>query len=122
MSRSRAAGEPWQTREELLRFGLDGGIASVPVDGHPRLTTDLVIHVDNYRSDQHGAEPARWTQLKNRFDGQASYTQEVPREQRNAVGHSRQQVQVRDSEGQCQARRIETVNGAFVADSTGCQP
>ena len=122
MSRSRAAGEPWQTREELLRFGLDGGIASVPVDGHPRLTTDLVIHVDDYRSQQDGAAPARWTQLNNRFDGQASYTQEVPREQRNAVGHSRQQVQMRDSEGQCQARRIETVNGAFVADSTGCQP
>lgn len=118
--RTRTPGQPWQTTQTDLRFGLDGGIVTQPVDGHPRLTTDLVIHIDEDRSEQTGdAAPLR-TSSRNRFDGAASYTQEVPREQRNAVGHSRQHVEVRDASGTCQGRTIASRNGRFAPDQAGC--
>lgn len=124
--RTRLAGQAWRTREAVLKFGLDGGIRTQPVEGHPRLTTDLAIHIDEEHSDDADAgtaqKPGASTRVSNRFEGEASYTQGVPREQRNAVGHSRQHVETRDAQGQCKGRRIATVNGYFTEDRQGCAP
>lgn len=116
----RDAGQAPVRHEQALRFRLDGGIRTVPESGHPRLTTDLVIEAGEEQRRQHGDQPAQWMRIDNRFAGEAAYTQDVPREQRRATGHSRQQFHLQDSDGRCQARTIATVNGYFSEDSTEC--
>lgn len=116
----RAAGQAPQVEERALAFSLDGGIRTVPEAGNPRLTTDLVIQANASTRRQQGDAPAIWTQVENRFQGEAGYTQKVPREQRRATGHSRQDFRMTDSAGTCQAHRLATVNGYFTEDDTTC--
>ena len=118
---TRIAGQPAQVEERTLAFRLDGGIRTTPEAGNPRLTTDLVIQADESTRLRQG-EAATWTKVENRFEGEAAYTQKVPREQRRATGHSRQSFRMTDSAGTCQARRLATVNGYFTEDDTTCTP
>ncbi len=114
-------GQPSQRHEQRLEFSLDGGIATAPEQGHPRLTTDLAIEAnEEYRTTGNAPEPA-WIRIGNRFEGEASYTQEVPREQRRATARSRQTWEQRDSTGQCERRTIANRNGRFIEDQrTDC--
>ncbi|MGS1080228.1 peptide-N4-asparagine amidase [Pseudoxanthomonas beigongshangi] len=116
----RVAGEAAVVDENALTFSLDGGIRTAPEAGNPRLTTDLVIQADASARRQQGDAAASWTKVENRFQGEAAYTQKVPREQRRAIGHSRQDFRMTDSTGACQARRIATVNGYFTEDDSAC--
>lgn len=118
--RVEAPGQPASTRVQSLEFGLDGGIRTQPENGHPRLTTDLVIRANEEHRRTAGDGPARWSRVRNVFDGAASYTQEVPREQRHATGRSRQRYEWRDSEGGCRGRTLSTVNGYFTEDRNPC--
>ncbi|WP_242111831.1 peptide-N4-asparagine amidase [Luteimonas aquatica] len=99
------------------RFGLDGTLQTRPVDGKPRLTTALDLH-DQATQVRDGA----WTRTRDRFVGTASYTGQVPREQRNATADTRQSWRREDSAGGCAERRIENRNGRFVVDERGCLP
>lgn len=117
---TRVAGQPAVVEEKALAFSLDGGIRTVAEAGNPRLTTDLIIQADETSQRRQGDAPATWTRVENRFEGEASYTQKVPREQRRATGRSRQDFRMTDSAGACQARHIATVNGYFIEDSSDC--
>ena len=97
-------------------FGLEGGIATAEVEGRPRLTTTLAIEDDmDSRSETAGSAP-RWIRTRNRFDGSASYTQEVPREQRRATARSSQAYTLQDSDGHCLNHLLRSVNGRFIED------
>ena len=117
---TRVAGQAAVVEEKALAFSLDGGIRTVAEAGNPRLTTDLIIQADETSQRRQGDAPATWTRVENRFEGEASYTQKVPREQRRATGRSRQDFRMTDSAGACQARHIATVNGYFIEDSSDC--
>lgn len=117
---TQAAGQSAVIEEKALAFSLDGGIRTVAEAGNPRLTTDLVIQADETNQRRQGDAAASWTKVENRFEGEAAYTQKVPREQRRATGHSRQDFRMTDSAGACQARHIATVNGYFTEDDTTC--
>ncbi len=102
------------------RFGLFGGIATVTDNGNPRLTTTLRIHDDaEVRLDTDGKET--WNESHDVFDGSASYTMKVPREQRRATASTSQDYHYRDSTGACVARRIESRDGRFLPDREGCE-
>ncbi len=101
------------------RFGLDGALVTAKVDGKPRLTTTLDIHDDAKRTEA-SAAGTRSSLTRDRFTGTASYTSDVPREQRNATARSRQ-VWRREDDGGCQQRSIASVNGYFVEDQSGCK-
>jgi Peptide N-acetyl-beta-D-glucosaminyl asparaginase amidase A. len=109
-----------QVNKQTLRFGLDGGISTSKADGKPRLTTTLIIHDDADRRRGEGTAVAAWSETRDRFDGSAAYTAGVPREQRRATAHSRQQYQQRDHSGACYRRAISSRNGRFAADAVGC--
>ena len=102
------------------RFGLDGSLETHPAEGKPRLTTTLDIHDDTRRGHAQD-DRSTWTLTRDRFTGTASYTGDVPREQRNATAHTQQRHRVETSSGDCTERRIENRNGRFVADETGCK-
>lgn len=110
-----------RTEQQALRFGLDGSIQVVQVAGKPRLTTTLDIHDEAEHRQRRGRREVGWSQTRDRFQGSAAYTSGVPREQRNAVGHSRQTWSQRGADG-CQQRTIEQRNGVFAADVSGCAP
>jgi hypothetical protein len=109
-----------QVDAQTLRFSLDGSIVTREIDGKPRLTTTLAIRdaIERRRSD--GGRVTTWNEARDRFDGSASYTGEVPREQRRATGHSRQQYRQHDQAGRCYQRIIGSRNGRFVEDVAGC--
>ncbi len=116
--RKPARGEATTTTLDQ-RFGLDGSLATHPREGKPRLTTTLDIH-DDTRHTRTQAGNTAWTQTRDRFTGTASYTGDVPREQRDATAHTQQRYRIESSDGACFERRIENRNGRFVADQTGC--
>lgn len=124
----------WRDREVLVRkpargaartttldrrFGLDGALVTRAADGHPRLTTTLDIHDDALQATETGGAP-RWTRIRDRYTGTASYTGEVPREQRAATADTRQAWRREDSDGGCEQRTLANVNGRFTEDRRGC--
>jgi hypothetical protein len=102
------------------RFGIEGAIDTVKVDGKPRLTTTLTLNDDSEYRQSADERVTAWNEKRDRFDGSASYTGDVPRSERNATGHSRQEFLRRDSNGGCERRILRSQNGRFVEDVSGC--
>ena len=102
------------------RFGIEGAIDIVKVNGKPRLTTTLTLNDDSELRQSEDERVTAWNEKRDRFDGSASYTGDVPRSERNATGHSRQELLQRDSNGDCQRRILRSRNGRFVEDLRGC--
>lgn len=107
-----------ETRDS--RFGIEGAIDTVKVDGKPRLTTTLTLNDDSELRQSEDERVIAWNEKRDRFDGNASYTGEVPRAERNATGRSRQEFLQRDSKGGCERRILHSRNGRFVEDLRGC--
>jgi hypothetical protein len=102
------------------RFGIEGAIDTVKVDGKPRLTTTLTLNDDSEVRRSEDERVTAWNETRDRFDGSASYTGDVPRAERNATGHSRQEFLQRDSNGGCERRILRSRNGRFIEDLHGC--
>ena len=137
ISRKSSAGVVSETIEQ--NFGFDGGIGEVSLEGgsagkpgekgdatektdpKARLTTDIRIHDDSEIVHARDGKTTSTLQTRDRFAGSASYSRGVPREQRNATGHSHQDYLARDHEGNCWRRVLSTINGSFVEDTTGCK-
>ena len=105
-----------------LHFGLEGAIETeFGDDAKPRrLTTTLAIHDDADLRHRRGGDDLGWRETRDRFSGSASYRTGVPRDQRQATGHSTQTYESRDSDGDCYRRTIATRSGRFVRDQAGC--
>ena len=115
-SSDRQAGQVALT---TLRYSLDGGIATAMENGNPRLTTTLRIRDDAEVRDEAAGKPT-WRESHDVFEGGASYTAKVPREQRRATASTRQEYRYRDDTGACFARVITANNGRFAPDVEGC--
>ncbi|HEY1139281.1 MAG TPA: peptide-N4-asparagine amidase [Lysobacter sp.] len=111
---------PLRAETRDARFGIEGAIDTVKVDGKPRLTTTLTLNDDSELRQSEDERVTAWEETRDRFDGAASYTGEVPRAERNATGNSRQEFLQRDSSGKCERRVLRTRNGRFVEDVRGC--
>ena len=135
---SRKNGGAVESESIEQNFGFDGGIGMVALEGGSagkpgekgdatektdpkvRLTTQIHIHDDGEIVRTRDGETISAVQTRDRFAGSASYNRGVPREERNAVAHSRQEFLRRDREGHCQRRVLRTINGRFVEDASGC--
>ncbi|PHQ52561.1 peptide-N4-asparagine amidase A [Streptomyces cinnamoneus] len=63
--------------------------------------------------------PPRWTRLDDTYTGDASYNQDVPRDQRHATGVSRERYRLQGS-GVCYDRTLATAQGELTEDSRRC--
>jgi hypothetical protein len=111
---------PLQAQTHDQRFGIEGAIDTLKIDGKPRLTTTLMLYDD---ADHRRSEDERviaWSERRDRFDGSASYTGDVPRAERNATGHSRQEFLSRDQSGKCERWILRSLNGRFDQNASGC--
>ena len=135
VTRKGEAGVESETVEH--RFGFDGGIGQVPLEGGTagrpgekgdatektdpkvRLTTDIRIHDDVRTMIARDGEPRSTRRTRDRFAGTASYNRGVPREARDAVADTRQSYRV-EQDGRCWQRVVASRNGSFVADRSGC--
>ncbi|MFC9278494.1 peptide-N4-asparagine amidase [Streptomyces collinus] len=60
-----------------------------------------------------------WSRLDDTYTGDAAYTIDVPRDQRHAVGTSRERYRVHGSAG-CYDRELATAQGALTEDRSRC--
>lgn len=101
------------------RYAIDGEIRTEKVDGFDRLTTELKLDDDADRQRFRGKRIIASTATRDHFEGSASYTSGVPREKRNAVGHSKQRYTVREG-NRCYDRTIAQENGFVSEDRDDC--
>ncbi|CAM5254948.1 hypothetical protein SALBM135S_01540 [Streptomyces alboniger] len=67
----------------------------------------------------HGGRRAGWSVTDDRYDGDATYTANVPREERHAVGTSRERYRQYGDSG-CHDRTLATEQGALTVDRRRC--
>jgi hypothetical protein len=119
---ARRIGEgPLLAETQDRQFGIEGAIDTVKVSDKPRLTTTLTLHDDSEVRSSEDERVSAWSETRDRFDGSASYTGDVPRAERNATGHSRQEYFARDQNGKCERRVLRNRNGRIIEDASGCR-
>ena len=101
------------------RYAIDGGITTDKAEGGDRLTTALKLDDASRTQRFRGKRVVASTETQDRFEGSAFYTSGVPREKRNAVGHSKQRYTVRAGD-RCYDRTIAQENGFITEDRDGC--
>lgn len=135
---SRKTGKDTESDSIEQTFGFDGSISMLPLEGGSagkpgekgdasektdpklRLTTEIRIHDDVDTASTRNGQRQTTLTIRDRFTGSASYSRGVPREDRNATGHSRQEFLRRDQAGNCERRVLSTINGRFIEDASGC--
>jgi hypothetical protein len=85
-----------------------------------RLTTEIRVDDEAEWLRHRGKSVVASKESGDYFEGRAAYTSGVPREKRNAIGHSQQRSTRRDSEGFCYDRTIAQRNGVVIDDRNGC--
>lgn len=67
----------------------------------------------------HGGRRTAWSRLDNSYTGDATYTANVPRDQRHAVGTTSERYRLYGSRG-CHDRTLTTVQGVLTEDRRRC--
>ncbi|MFF9030015.1 peptide-N4-asparagine amidase [Streptomyces iakyrus] len=67
----------------------------------------------------HGGRRTAWSRLDNSYTGDATYTANVPRDQRHAVGTTSERYRLRGSHG-CYDRTLTAVQGVLTEDRNRC--
>ncbi|MEU4494119.1 peptide-N4-asparagine amidase [Streptomyces sp. NPDC023998] len=67
----------------------------------------------------HGGKRLTWARLDDTYSGDATYTANVPRDQRHAVGTTAERYRLRGSGG-CYDRSLQTVQGVVTEDRRRC--
>ncbi len=84
-----------------------------------RLRTEIALGDRAESVTRHGGRRANWSVLDDRYDGDATYTANVPREERQALGTSRERYRLIGDDG-CHDRTLATVQGILTRDSRRC--
>ncbi|MFK4066986.1 peptide-N4-asparagine amidase [Streptomyces sp. NPDC029674] len=84
-----------------------------------RLRTEISLGDRAESTTKQGGRRTGWSVLDDRYDGDATYTVNVPREQRHAVGTSRERYRLLGDAG-CYDRSISTVQGTLTEDRRRC--
>ncbi|MEU0895017.1 peptide-N4-asparagine amidase [Streptomyces massasporeus] len=84
-----------------------------------RLRTVLTLGDRATVVDTHGGRRTAWSRLDNSYTGDATYTANVPRDQRHAVGTTSERYRLYGSRG-CHDRTLTTVQGVLTEDRSRC--
>ncbi|MDL5200041.1 peptide-N4-asparagine amidase [Streptomyces sp. ALI-76-A] len=84
-----------------------------------RLRTVLTLGDRAAVTESRGDRRTAWSRLDDTYTGDATYTVNVPRDQRHAVGTTSERYRIRGSAG-CYDRSLVSVQGVLTADRRGC--
>ncbi|MCX5182535.1 peptide-N4-asparagine amidase [Streptomyces sp. NBC_00268] len=84
-----------------------------------RLRTVLTLGDRAAVEETRGGRHATWSRLDDTYAGDATYTANVPREQRHAVGTTSERYRLHGSDG-CYDRVLVTVQGVLTRDRSDC--
>ncbi|MEE1764889.1 peptide-N4-asparagine amidase [Streptomyces sp. SP18BB07] len=84
-----------------------------------RLRTVLTLGDRATVTETHGGRRTAWTRLDDTYTGDATYTANVPRDQRHAVGTTSERYRTYGSSG-CYDRSLVSVQGVLTEDRKGC--
>ncbi|WP_344540847.1 peptide-N4-asparagine amidase [Streptomyces levis] len=84
-----------------------------------RLRTVLTLGDRATTVETHGARRTAWSRLDDTYTGDATYTANVPRDQRHAVGTTSERYRLYGSHG-CHDRTLTTVQGVLTEDRSRC--
>ncbi|WP_443064454.1 peptide-N4-asparagine amidase [Streptomyces sp. NBC_00539] len=85
-----------------------------------RLRTVLSLGDRADTSTLRGGRQVGWSRLEDTYAGDASYTADVPREQRHAVGTTTVRYRLSGSEAGCYDRTVATAQGVLTQDRRRC--
>ncbi|MDQ1012301.1 hypothetical protein QFZ82_006786 [Streptomyces sp. V4I23] len=84
-----------------------------------RLRTVLTLADKADTTVTRGARRLSWSRLDDTYTGDATYTANVPRDQRHAVGTTAERYRLYGSDG-CYDRSLRTVQGVLTEDRRLC--
>ncbi|WP_309550436.1 peptide-N4-asparagine amidase [Streptomyces argyrophylli] len=93
------------------------GATTLGADG--RLRTVLTLGDRATAVTREGVRRTAWSRLDDTYSGDATYTVDVPRDQRHAVGTSAERYRLLGSAG-CHDRSLTTVQGVLTEDRSRC--
>lgn len=98
------------------RYTMDG---TTTLGAGDRLRTVLTLGDTADTAEVRGGRLLAWSRLDDRYTGDATYTANVPRDQRHAVGRAAERYRLHGSEG-CYDRSLTTVQGMLTQDRRRC--
>ncbi|MFD3619668.1 peptide-N4-asparagine amidase [Streptomyces sp. NPDC058676] len=107
---------PARTTQTRRTYTMDGTTTLGAAD---RLRTVLTLGDRAAVTEWVGGRRTKWSRLDNTYAGDATYTVNVPRDQRHAVGTTGERYRIRGSSG-CYDRSLTTVQGVLTEDHRGC--
>jgi hypothetical protein len=97
-------------------YSMDG---TTTLGADDRLRTVLTLGDRAAVEETRGGRHAIWSRLDDTYAGDATYTANVPREQRHAVGTTSERYRLHGSDG-CYDRVLVTVQGVLTRDRSEC--
>lgn len=112
----RSGHGPTRTARVQRSYTMDG---TTTLGAGDRLRTVLTLGDRATVSETHGGRRTAWSRLDDTYTGDATYTANVPRDQRHAVGTTSERYRTRGSGG-CYDRSLVSVQGVLTEDRMGC--
>ncbi|MEU6573486.1 peptide-N4-asparagine amidase [Streptomyces sp. NPDC046805] len=109
-------GGPVRTTHTRRTYTMNG---ATTIGTDDRLRTVLTLGDRAAVEESHGDRRTSWSRLDDTYTGDATYTLNVPRDQRHAVGTTSERYRLYGSAG-CYDRSLTTVQGVLTQDDTGC--
>ncbi len=107
---------PVRTTRTQRTYTMDG---SITIGADDRLRTVLTLGDRVTVGTTRGGRRIAWSWLDDTVEGDASWTLNVPRDQRHAVGTTSERYRLYGSEG-CYDRFLSSVQGVLTEDRRGC--
>ncbi|WP_097250846.1 peptide-N4-asparagine amidase [Streptomyces sp. 1222.2] len=107
---------PARTTRVQRSYTMDG---TTTLGAGDRLRTVLTLGDRATVTETRGGRRTAWSRLDDTYTGDATYTANVPRDQRHAVGTTRERYRVHGSDG-CYDRSLVSVQGVLTEDRMGC--
>ncbi|WP_329260128.1 peptide-N4-asparagine amidase [Streptomyces pseudovenezuelae] len=107
---------PARTTRTHRTYTMDG---TTTIGAGDRLRTRLTLGDRAEVTVTRSGRPTGWYRLDDTYAGDATYTINVPRDQRHAVGTTSERYRIRGSAG-CYDRSVGTAQGVLVREREGC--
>jgi hypothetical protein len=107
---------PARTARTQRTYAMDG---TTTLGAGDRLRTVLTLADRASVTESRNGRRTGWSRLDDTYAGDATYTANVPRDQRHAVGTTSERYRIRGSAG-CYDRSLVTVQGMLTEDRRNC--
>ncbi|MGC0342844.1 peptide-N4-asparagine amidase [Streptomyces sp. SLBN-8D4] len=107
---------PARTTRTHRTYSMDG---TTTIGAGDRLRTVLTLGDRADVTVVRAGRRTRWYRLDDTYAGDATYTINVPRDQRHAVGATSERYRIRGSVG-CYDRSVDTAQGVLIRERDGC--